>query len=556
MSTSGNSQTSMKTKLKQWIQRRRLTAAFVMLGIVTSGIVIGSVLARGVQGQTMQSGAVDAVPLHIPPAGDGPESAFAKIAKEVGPAVVNINTESLPKTASRPMGRGHQLGPNGPNGGDQGNGEDNFQDFFNHFFGGHAPNGGGDDGGDDDGNGGAREALGSGFIVDPHGYIITNNHVVDKADKIYVQLSTDPDAGSDLGRPAHVVGVDKDTDIAVIKIDTDVPLPTIQMGNSDSADVGDWVLAIGSPFNERETVTAGIISAKNRTIDEGASGQFQRFIQTDAAINPGNSGGPLVDMNGRVIGMNTEIYTTTGSYAGIGFAMPANTIVNVYNDLIGPDHKVVRGSIGVQFQGELPSAVKREYGVNQGVIVSSVAPNGPAEAAGIKAEDIIVSIDGRNIKGGDDMVADIASRLPGTTIKLGYIRDGKPGSATVAIADRSKLYAGLSEADNSTDSGGTPEVERQDKLGITPKALSADDLSKLDLKGGVVIDAVKPGSFADQIGLQPGLIILEINKKPVTDLGSYHAAVSGLKSGDDVVLVVRSARDNSGANTYVGGTLP
>jgi serine protease Do len=323
-------------------------------------------------------------------------------------------------------------------------------------------------------------------------------------------------------------------------------------------------MAIGSPLGFEATVTAGIVSALSRDVPEPSEGpatprrtrnSFQHFIQTDAAINPGNSGGPLVDMNGRVIGMNTEIYTTTGSYAGIGFAMPANTIVNVYNDLIGPDHKVVRGSIGVQFQGELPGAVKREYGVNQGVIVSSVAPNGPAEAAGIKPEDIIVSIDGRNIKGGDDMVADIASRRPGTTIKLGYIRDGKPGSATVGIADRSKLYAGLSEADNSVDSG-TPEVERQDKLGITPKALPADDASKLNLKGGVVIDGVKPGSFADQIGLQPGLIILEINKKPVTDLGSYHAAVSGLKSGDDVVLVVRSASDNSGANTFVGGTLP
>ena len=235
-----------------------------------------------------------------------------------------------------------------------------MQDFFNRFFGGQG--GQGDD--DSDGaGGGERRALGSGFIVDPRGYIITNNHVVDKADKIFVKLPGDPENTSDQGRPAKVIGVDKDTDIAVIKIDTKDPLPTIKLGNSDGAQVGDWVLAIGSPFGLSKTVSAGIVSAKNRAIDEQpsangvATNQFQRFIQTDAAINPGNSGGPLVDMTGAVVGMNTAIYTQSMGSQGVGFAMPSNTIASVYNMLIGPDHKVTRGSIGIQFQDRQSSAV-------------------------------------------------------------------------------------------------------------------------------------------------------------------------------------------------------
>jgi serine protease Do len=549
----------MKNTVHQWIQRRRLTAAFLVLALLTGGIIVGSVFARGMQNASGQAGAPDAVPLHIPPMVEAPNNAFAKIARMVDPAVVNINTESLPKAApkTRTAPR-RRANPNDPNG-DQdqgGQGDDNCQDFFNHFFG-QNPNGqgGGDEGGDDDG-GGARQALGSGFIVDPHGYIITNNHVVDKADKIFVKLSTDPDGGpSDLGRPAHVIGVDKDTDIAVIKIDADKPLPTVQLGNSDSAEVGDWVLAVGSPFSLQQTVTAGIVSARNRTIDGGPSGQFQRFIQTDAAINPGNSGGPLVDMNGKVIGMNTAIFTTTASYAGIGFAMPSNTIIKVYDQLIGPDHKVTRGSIGITFQSALPNAVKREYNFNQGVLVGSVEPKGPAAAAGIKPEDIITSIDGRQIKDGDVLVADISSRAPGSTVKLGYLRDGKPGSATVGIADRSKLFASISAAETDNSPQTAPE-EHEDKLGIIAKALSSEQAAHLNLKAGVIITAVKPGSFAEDIGLQPGVVVIAINRKPIPDMATYNAAVTGLKSGDDVALVVRSIRDSTGSNTLVGGTLP
>ena len=381
------------------LRSRRLTSAFVLLATLSAAIVAGSFAAHGVRGQEKQSDSSDATPLKVVNSAIPPND-FVRIAKAVGPAVVNINTQTLPKQSdNHGHGKFHQRtqpnqqNPDDNDNNDQQQGPDNFQDFFNRFFGGQMP--GGPDEGD---NGQVQESLGSGFIVDPKGYIITNDHVIDKADKIYVKLSTDPDT-QDLGRPARVIGVDKATDLAVIKIDTSTPLPTMKMGNSDTAQVGDWVEAIGSPFALAQTVTAGIISAKNRTIDQGAPGQFQHFIQTDAAINPGNSGGPLLNMNGEVIGVNTAIYTQSAGYQGIGFAMPSNTVVAVYNDLISPSHKVTRGSIGIQFREGLSGAVNRVYGFKNGVLVQEVQPGGPADKAGLKAGDIITTIDGRADQG-------------------------------------------------------------------------------------------------------------------------------------------------------------
>src|SRR3984957_12847763 len=301
----------------------RVVTAFTILATLSAGILIGSVAAHGVKGQENKVDSSDANPLRLPNA-KVLSNTFSQIAKQVGPAVVNINTETLPKASSlkrkNPHLRQQPSEPDDQQPGDDDDDQDGgqaappgFQDFFNRFFGGQDP--GGDDGG------GVRESLGSGFIVDPKGYIITNNHVVDKADKIFVKLSTDPEG--EQGRPARVIGVDKDTDIAVIKIDAKEPLPTVKLGNSESAQVGDWVIAIGSPFDLSQTVTAGIVSAKNRTIEKGAKGQFQHFIQTDAAINPGNSGGRLVNMADQVIGVNTAILTQSAGYEGIGFAMPS-----------------------------------------------------------------------------------------------------------------------------------------------------------------------------------------------------------------------------------------
>ncbi|MGA9584034.1 MAG: trypsin-like peptidase domain-containing protein [Terracidiphilus sp.] len=545
----------MKSLLAR-LRSHRLASTFVLLATVSAAIIGGSFAAHGVRGQERTSDSTDATPLKVTNSPIEP-NAFVKIAKSVGPAVVNINTQTLPKAADNKNRRPNphsRVQPNPQNPGDddedqgqgQGQGDNNFQDFFNRFFGGQAPDQG--DGGDD---GQVRESLGSGFIVDPKGYIITNNHVIEKADKIYVKLSTDPDS-QDLGRPARVIGTDKATDLAVIKIDTNSPLPIVKMGNSDQAQVGDWVEAIGSPFALAQTVTAGIVSAKNRTIEPGVAGQFQHFIQTDAAINPGNSGGPLLNMNGEVIGVNTAIYTQSAGYQGIGFAMPSNTVVAVYNDLISPSHKVTRGSIGISFRSGLSGAVNRVYGFKNGVLVQQVQPGGPADKGGIKPGDIITSIDGRSIKDGDDLVNDIASRHPGSSIRLGYLRDGKPGDATVTVGDRDKVFAEMAgqqptnAPDNSTEAG--------EKLGIVVRQVTDQTAARLHTSG-VVIQSVRPGSFADLQGLEPGLVITRINKHQTGTKDQFDAVVKTLKPGDDVVFEIMDPHHPENGINYVGGTL-
>jgi serine protease Do len=535
------------------IRGGRLLPTFTILATLSAGVLAGSMLTGRVSAKQASVDSSDAKPLQVP----NPvtlSNGFSAIAKQVGPAVVNINTEILPKEGAAagqegPMGRM----PRGQNP-DGGQGDQGMQDFFNHFFGGQ-PGGGQEEQG-------PSRALGSGFIVDPRGYIITNNHVIDKADRIYVKLSTDSEDSTDPGRPATVVGVDKETDIAVIKIKTDSPLPTVKLGNSDSAQVGDWVLAIGEPFGLSETVSAGIISARNRSIDEGgdangvAKNEFQKFIQTDAAINPGNSGGPLVDMQGEVIGMNTAIFTQSAGNEGIGFAMPSNVIIGVYNQLIAPDHKVIRGSIGIQFQAATSSAVAREYGFqNGGVFVSEVVPGGPAAKAGIQPRDVIVSVDGKSIKTGDELISIVSMKHPGSTVSLGVLRGGKQMTISCGIADRSRLYENQGKAEDDSNESG-PADAGQSKFGITVQGVPQQLQSRLHLTGGVAITSVKPGSFADSIGLSQGAVIVEINRKPVTDIASYNAIANSLKSGDDVAFVIRDPRRPNGGDSFVGGTLP
>jgi serine protease Do len=446
------------------------------------------------------------------------------------------------------QGHGLQSNPGDGSGGDDSQqGQGSFQDFFNRFFGGQAP-----DQGD---GGGEQESLGSGFIVDPRGYIITNYHVIDKADQIYVKLATDPD-NQDLGRPAHVIGTDKATDLAVIKIDTDKPLPTVKLGNSDMTQVGDWVEAIGSPFDLTESVTAGIISARNRTIQQGAPGQFQHFIQTDAAINPGNSGGPLLNMNGDVIGVNTAILTQSAGYEGVGFAMPSNTVVAVYNDLISPSHKVVRGSIGVSFAPSLSEAVNRVYGFKNGVLVQEVQQGGPADKAGLQPGDIITSVDGRTIKDGDDLVNDIAARKPGSTARIGYLRDSKSGNTAVTIGDRDKVFSAVHAMPSAPRATGEPGMTAagEELLGIVVHETSQAMVAKLHMPG-MLVQSVRPGSFADLQGVAPGLVIIRINRHPTGTKQQYNDVVSKLKSGDDVVFEVMDPNRPGDGISYIGGTL-
>ncbi|MGI4980547.1 MAG: trypsin-like peptidase domain-containing protein [Janthinobacterium lividum] len=538
------------------VRAHKLATSFVLLGTLSAGVFAGSLLTGTVHGAMQQKvDTSDATPLRIPPM-TSQSNQFTQIAKTVGPAVVNINTESLPKQSTpNPHAR---RAPN-RRGGGQGQGDPgDMQDFFNRFFGGQGGQGGQGDGDDDDEGGqggGERRALGSGFIVDSRGYIVTNNHVVDKADKISVKLSTDSE--NDPGRPAHVIGVDKDTDIAVIKIDAPTPLPTVKLGNSDGSQVGDWVLAIGSPFSLSQTVTAGIVSAKNRVDPSGGGSQFQKFIQTDAAINPGNSGGPLLDMTGAVIGVNTAIYTQSMGSVGVGFAVPSNTVINVYNMLVSPEHKVVRGSIGISFQPRLSPSVARLYGfANGGVMVASVQPGFPADKAGIRKQDVITAIDGRPVKDGDELVSDISPRKPGSTVRLTYLRNGKESQATVTIANRADMIAKSDGAgdDETTGAPDAPDVA-QNKLGITVSAVPSEIISRLKLGGGVIVSAVKPGSFAEDVPLSKGDIITEVNRKPITDLESFRSAIAPLKSGDDVVFVVRSAQARGNSN-LLGGRLP
>jgi serine protease Do len=302
------------------------------------------------------------------------------------------------------------------------------------------------------------------------------------------------------------------------------------------------------------TVTAGIVSAKGRNIVPNR--QFQSFIQTDAAINPGNSGGPLVNMDGEVIGINTAILTDTNAYAGVGFALPSNTVVQVYNQLTGPEHRVQRGSIGIEFNAQENPAISRVYGVQSGITVSNVVAGSPADRAGLKVGDTIVSVDGKPIKNGDELVADIASRKPGQKVNLGYIRNQQKQEAAVTVADRAKLFASRLGEEEENGEESTP---KQSKLGATVRALTPEMADRLNVPSGsgVVVQEVKPGSFADDIGLSRGDVVLEINKQKVNSEDDFDRIQAGLKSGQDVVFLVRQrgAGGNSGT-IFLAGTLP
>jgi serine protease Do len=520
----------LRLKTHRWVY------SFSIAITLALGILIGTVVSSGVKGKEGQKSS-DATPLSVP----SPKqlsNVFSDIAKELGPCVVNINTESTIKNPHRRGGQSPDDDDSGGNGG--------MDDFFNRFFGGQGGQGGPGAQGD------MRErSLGSGVIVDAKGYIVTNRHVVEKADRIRVRLQDDPPG---VQHDAKVIGEDQETDLAVIKIDLDRSVPSAKMGNSDSMQVGDWVLAIGSPFGQVGTVTAGIVSAKGRDIVQNR--QFQVFIQTDAAINPGNSGGPLVNMDGEVIGINTAILSETNAYAGVGFSLPSNTVVQVYNQLIGPEHRVVRGSIGIMFDSVENPAITRVYGNGTGVTVSTVVAGSPADQAGLKVGDTITTVDGKKVSKGTELVADIASRKPGAKVALGFLRNGKPQETTVTIADRAKLFAARLNEDDSGNDDSTP---KQSKFGVTVRKLTPEMADRLDMPAGkgVIVQDVKPGSFAEDVNLNRGDVILEINKQPVNNEEDFARVESSLKSGQDVVFLVRergSTRQDGTA--FLAGTLP
>ena len=508
------------------LKDNRPAYTLTILATLALGILIGTVISKGVRGQESRK-ASDATPLTIP----SPQqlsNQFTQIAKQLEPTVVNINTDTTIKAPHRRRGTPDQDDQNP------------FDDFFDRFFGG-TPN-----------QGPIREhSLGSGVIVDPKGYIVTNRHVVEKADRIRVKLTDDPPG---VLHDAKVIGTDQETDLAVIKIDAEKPLSVAKLGNSEGMQVGDWVLAIGSPFGQVGTVTAGIVSAKGRNIVPLR--QFQSFIQTDAAINPGNSGGPLVNMAGEVIGINTAILTDTNAYAGVGFALPSNTVVSVYNQLIGPDHRVARGSIGIEFAAQENPAIARVYGVNNGVTISNVVAGTPADQAGLKVGDTIISVDGRPVRNGDELVSDIANRKPGSKVNLGFVRNGKKQDVSVAVSDRAKLFASrLGEEEDS----GEEATPKESKLGLSVQPVTNEFADRLDIPAGkgVIVQDVKPNSFADDVGLTRGDVILEINKQPVNSEDDFTRVSGTLKSGQDVVFLVRQrGAGRQDGTIFLAGTLP
>ena len=522
----------LRLKAHRWVY------TFSILATLSLGILIGTVVSYGVKGKEGQKSS-DVTPLSVP-SPQQMSNTFSQIAKQLEPSVVNINTES---TIKNPHHRRQQNPDDDDNGGGGG-----IDDFFNRFFGGPGgqnPFGGGSDSA-------IRErSLGSGVIVDSKGYIITNRHVVEKADRIRVRFQDDAPG---VQHDAKVIGTDQETDLAVIKVDIDRQLPAAKMGNSDGMQVGDWVLAVGSPFGLSETVTAGIVSAKGRDIVPGR--QFQTFIQTDAAINPGNSGGPLVNMSGEVIGINTAILSETNAYAGVGFALPSNTVVQVYNQLTGPEHRVSRGSIGIMFAGQDNPAIARVYGGGSGVTVSTVVAGSPADQAGLKVGDTITAVDGKKVTKGSELVSDIASRKPGSKVALTFVRNGKTQEANVTIADRAKLFASRLGEDQDNEEEGTP---KQSRFGISVRKLTPDMADRLDVPAGkgVIVQDVKPNSFAEDIGLGRGDIILEVNRQPVNSEEDFARVEAGLKSGQDVVFLVRQRGTSRQDGTiFIAGTLP
>lgn len=521
------------------INDRRLLPALLITVTLGVGIIIGTLISRGVRAARPSAMAADAA-LLPPPSPAELSNSFAKIADAIEPAVVNINTESTVHVSRR-----HFQTPD----------DSPFGDFFDRFFQFGVPDGPPGDF--------RQQSLGSGVILGKNGYIMTNYHVIMKdgeerpVDRIHVQIHGDDNLK---GFEAKIVGSDKWTDLAVIKIDAGRSLTVADFGDSDSMRVGDWVLAIGSPFGLESTVTAGIVSAKGRSIEGGPSGQFKRFLQTDAAINPGNSGGPLVNMAGQVIGINTAIATRRGSYDGVGFAIPSDTARKVYNAIISTG-SVRRGAIGVSFLNQNNAALLRSFGADHGVVVNSIEGGSPAERAGLKMGDVIVSVDGKPISSGDELVAIVSDTEVGKKLKLEVMRDKKVITADITVGDRNKV---LSEITGGPDEGrqSPDEEETGGILGISVRNLTRDQAqevaTQLHLAGpqGVLVTQTVPGGFASDLGLFRGDVILSINHQPIKSVEDFNRVQSQLKSGSDVLFLVARRAQRTFTTLYYADRLP
>ncbi len=502
--------------------RKAVLPLAVVFSTLVAGILIGTIISgQADAARETDAPVTDAEPLVIPQAVPV-DNQFSELARKVRPSVVSIY---IPAEAGTERAEGPLRDP---------------EDMFRRFFGiPQAP---------DPERRRRGPGQGSGVIVDPKGYIITNNHVVADSERIRVRFVDDDELYD-----AKLIGADPETDLAVIHVESGPDLRPATIGNSDSANVGDWAVAVGSPFGYRETVTVGIISAKAR---EAMATQrlrpFQKFLQTDAAINPGNSGGPLLNIRGEVIGINTAIISRTGGYDGIGFALPSNIAVKVYNQVIRYG-RVSRGSIGVQFHGEQNLSLNRTYGAEGGVFVTDVIEGGPAEDAGMKDEDIIVSVDGNKIENGDALLSVVSALSVGDTVPVEVVRNGKTVNLDVTIADRQKLYPEQAEA--ATDEPDTEEASV--RFGVTVQEISPERREQMDLsEDGVLLTRVEPRSFAEDVGLERGDVLLAVNRVPITSIRDLRDIQKTLKPGMDVAFKLMRSDGRTWRTAYLAGVIP
>jgi serine protease Do len=426
---------------------------------------------------------------------------FSELAKEASPSVVNISTLKVVKGRERaPM----PFGPNDP-----------FREFFDRFFGDQLP------------KDFRQRSLGSGFIIHKDGLILTNNHVVEKTDEIKVKLADKREF------KAEIIGRDPKTDLALIRIKADTPLEPLPLGDSEKLDVGDWVVAIGNPFGLGHTVTAGIVSAKFRRL---GTGSYDNFIQTDASINPGNSGGPLLNTMGEVVGINSAIFTQTGGSVGIGFAIPINMAKDLLPQL--KKGKVVRGWLGVLIQKITPELKdKLDLKDENGALVADVVSGGPAEKAGIKRGDVIVSFDGKEIAEMNQLPYVVASTPVGKWVTVEVIRKGK----------KKALQAEVGEL---KEEGEPPAVaEAKPNLGLTLKEITPELARNFRLSetSGLVVAQVEANSPAAEAGVAPGDIIIEVDQAPVRTLGEFNKKISSYGAGDTILLLI----NRRGSTLYI-----
>jgi len=439
---------------------------------------------------------------------------FSGLVETYGPAVVNISAKHVVKqTAMRGNGgnlNGNQL-PIDPN--------DPFFQFYKHFFGG-VPGMQGGEGGEAPDQPSA--SLGSGFIISNDGYILTNAHVVDGANVVTVKLTDKREF------KAKVVGADKQSDVAVLKIDAS-NLPTVKIGDPRQSKVGQWVVAIGSPYGFDNTVTSGIISAKSRSLPHE---NYTPFIQTDVPVNPGNSGGPLFNLQGEVIGINSMIYSQTGGFQGLSFAIPINEAIKVKDDLVKTGH-VSRGRLGVAVQG-LNQTLADSFGMQkpQGALVSSVDAGGPAAKAGLQPGDVIVAVNGDEVSDSSDLPAKIAGLAPGSSATLKVWRDKASKDVKVTIGS-------FSDAKLASAGKAEQQTQLQGRLGVAVRPLTPEEKSSASVSHGLLVQ--QSGGAAASAGIQPGDVILAVNGRPVTSIDQLKQMISG--AGNSIALLIQ--RDNA-----------